>query len=195
MFLEIIRLALTTGQTDLVPSRATLTANQVREAVAALTDTDYLRLYLFGSALVGRADPEDVVHEAISRGLGGERRCPVGTNFLSFLMGSMRSIVSARFKGQRQNISIAASEDGAVLQLHSEDADAHAILEASETLIKIMSLFTDDAIASKVIRGMVEGRAGEELRLSVGLDKTAFATKQTLIRRRLRAQFPKGLPQ
>lgn len=76
---------------------ATLDIDQARDAVAALTATDLLRLQRAG-AIYGVSigvDGMDLVNEAISRALGGVRACPTDVPFVVFLRNAMRSIASS----------------------------------------------------------------------------------------------------
>lgn len=56
----------------------------------------------------------------------------------------------------------------------------------------ILNLFEDDPVAHIMVDGIMEGMEGEELRAYTELDKTAFASKRRLIKRRIEKAFPEG---
>ncbi len=75
----------------------TLDIDEVRDAVAALTTADLLRLQRIGAiygASIG-VEGMDLVNEAISRALSGVRGCPRDVSFVVFLRNAMRSIASS----------------------------------------------------------------------------------------------------
>jgi RNA polymerase sigma-70 factor (ECF subfamily) len=54
----------------------------------------------------------------------------------------------------------------------------------------ILELFADDSIAQRMLEGIMEGIAGEELRSLTQLSQTQFDSKRRLIRRRIDKAFP-----
>ena len=52
--------------------------------------------------------------------------------------------------------------------------------------LEVLGLFDDDAVARKIVVGMMDGLRGEELRRLSGLDPISFASKQKKVDRRLR---------
>ena len=56
----------------------------------------------------------------------------------------------------------------------------------------VLALFADDVTAETMVEGIMEGMDGEELRALTDLDKTAFASKRKLIRRRIDKAYPNG---
>jgi hypothetical protein len=57
---------------------------------------------------------------------------------------------------------------------------------------KIIALFDDDAVAKKMVLGMMDGARGEELQAISGLGKTEYESKRTKIRRRIEKFFDAG---
>jgi RNA polymerase sigma-70 factor (ECF subfamily) len=56
----------------------------------------------------------------------------------------------------------------------------------------VLSLFDDDPEARDIVEGTMEGLSPGELRELTGLDKTAYASKRRLIRRRIENAYPEG---
>jgi len=118
-------------------------------------------------------DYQDLFNEAIARILEGRRHWPTGVPFVSFFGGVMRAIA---------------------WEWRSEAVDVHfgeAAVYAEGSVIaridtqKFLALFDDDAVARKIIIGIMEGARGEELWESSGLGKTEFESKRRKIRRRI----------
>ena len=64
--------------------------------------------------------------------------------------------------------------------------------EAERIKQAVLTLFADDVTAETIVEGIMEGMDGEELRALTDLDKTAFASKRKLIRRRIDKAYPNG---
>lgn len=56
----------------------------------------------------------------------------------------------------------------------------------------MLALFEDDETAAILVMGMMDDMDGEDLRELTGLNKTAFASKRRLVRRRIDQAFPRG---
>lgn len=54
----------------------------------------------------------------------------------------------------------------------------------------ILELFADDGVAQRMLEGIMDGIAGEELRSLTQLSQTQFESKRRLIRRRIDKAFP-----
>lgn len=175
-----------------------LSADEVRTFVRALARdcAELRRLYAVGQTLslrsrAGPTDGHDLLHEAIKRALSGDRRCPREVPFAAFLVETMRSLASAEAQKQVRHLS-PRSDVGAV-PLPAQVVDADAALDDARKLRAVHALFEDAPIALKVVEGIAEGKSGEELRASVGLDRTTYQTVRTFIRRRLQSRFPRGM--
>ena len=128
------------------------------------------------------------------------RRCPGDVDVVRFLAGVMRSIASdwckARRRWQRlQLVAPAAMLEVVMLQardLRPTPDDALASeQEAARAISAIRDLFAEDAVALRLLEGMLDGLEGEALRSLAGLSETAFASKRRLIRRRIDKAFPR----
>lgn len=182
---------------------ATLDIDQTRDAVAALTATDLLRLQRAG-AIYGVSigvDGMDLVNEAISRALGGVRACPTDVPFVVFLRNAMRSIASSergRMKEEPMLESMTGGPDGPLTAvdrkapgrtgeetlLAREDTDAR--LKALETL------FADDEDAQLVLMGDLDEMSAAEIRGMNEWSEQAYASVRRRMRRKLFAAYPNG---
>lgn len=57
---------------------------------------------------------------------------------------------------------------------------------------EILAIFDDDTVARDLVEGILAEFDADQLKELTGLDGTAYATKRTLIRRRLLKLRPKG---
>jgi DNA-directed RNA polymerase specialized sigma24 family protein len=153
-------------------------------------------------------DGDDLLQELYSRVFGGTRHWRVGEDVLTFATQAMRSFAhEATEKSQRESVTLSpgfrqagdaavaelgfANRDGVVGTVHQsitpEDnlvaADERKLLE-SYRQSALASLDGDDA-AQLLLEGMCDGLKGRKLQDLTGLGGTEFASKQTLVRRRL----------
>ena len=183
-----------------------LTQKEIRRAIAALPEADWLRLHKVARALCrnvchsGGFDADDLLQEAFQRALNGGRQCPRDVEVTRFLAGVMRSIASDWGKARRRRPEMRLNaRSGALLevvvQVRDGCLDAEELLASTEEIAgvieRIKDLFADDPTALKIIDGMLEGRAGAELRSAAELSEKEFASKRRLIRRRIDKAFPK----
>jgi RNA polymerase sigma-70 factor (ECF subfamily) len=149
------------------------------EAVKSLSDGEKAALLkiakMYARTRLTRYDHEDLLQEAIVRILEGTRRWPTGVPFMAFICGTMRGI-AWDWRGDSRN---ADSEETELAS--PEEGNAIARIDAQ----KLLTLFTDDPIAQKLIVGMMEGARGEDLWESSGLTKTEYESKRKKIRRRI----------
>ncbi len=182
---------------------ATLDIDQARDAVAALTATDLLRLQRAG-AIYGVSigvDGMDLVNEAISRALGGVRACPTDVPFVVFLRNAMRSIASAeraRMKEEAMLESMTGGPDGPLTAIDwtapgrtCEETllareDTAARLKALETL------FADDEDAQLVLMGDLDEMSAADIRAMNEWSEQAYASVRRRMRRKLSAAYPNG---
>ncbi len=184
-------------------STAVLTAQEVQDALAALTAADLLRLeraavtYAVGIGVEAR----DVVNEAIRKALDGTRKCPKDLPLVNFLIGAMRSMAWAARKGRKEEPVIESMsstlDDGPVfIEPRADDRNAEETLlarEDSQARLKALEgLFHDDEDAQLVLMGDLEEMDASEIRSLGDWDEAAFATIRRRMRRRINVAFPKG---
>jgi len=170
-----------------------LSPDEVKAALNALTRVDIARLNKaaeFFCAVNGFDQPNDLLQEALTRALAGQRKCRRGLAFVPFLYGSISSIANAAAKASRRSRidPFAEPEDGEEQEDLRADAvelvDPERIAAARDALQKLNALFKDDEEILIVIEAMASGLKGEELRQSLGLSKTDHDT----IRKRMHRQ-------
>jgi len=146
-------------------------------AVSSLSGTDRTVLPEIARAYARtrrtRYDYQDLFHEAIARILEGRRNWPTGVPFISFFGGVMRAI-AWEWRSETLDVQFGEAPVWA-------EGSAIAIIDTQ----KFLALFDDDAIARKIVIGIMEGGRGEELWESSGLSKTEFESKRRKIRRRI----------
>lgn len=184
-------------------STAVLTAQEVQDALTALTAADLLRLeraaviYTVGIGVEAR----DVVNEAIRRALDGTRKCPRDLPLLNFLVGAMRSMAWAARASEKEEPMIESMsstlDDGqVVIEPRATDRNAEETLLAHEDsrarLKALEGLFHDDEDAQLVLMGDLEDMNAGEIRALCDWDEAAFATIRRRMRRRINVAFPKG---
>jgi RNA polymerase sigma-70 factor (ECF subfamily) len=149
-------------------------------------------------------DPEDLAHEAIHRTMTGNRHCPRDTAILSFLYGVMHSLVSDEAKARARHPEVQLeplAESGMEWPSDAVGAEQEQIDRQEEQALiargkavraQVMALFDDDLAAQIIAEGVMDDLEGEELRSLTELDKTAFASKRRLVRRRIGKAFPES---
>jgi RNA polymerase sigma-70 factor (ECF subfamily) len=155
----------------------------VGAALAALSEEDLLRLRAI-ARLRARSLPDgmswsDLLHEAVLRALTGARPWPPGVSLLAFLAGVMRSIGDEQWRRHRRQHDLPAPGDG------GEAHDPERACAAAEALAAIQQLFASDDAALKVIKGLINGMAAEEIRRHYGLTAVEYDTTRRRIRRTL----------
>jgi RNA polymerase sigma-70 factor (ECF subfamily) len=181
------------------PVSAHFSAVEITEAIRALEATELVRLRGIARFLArfSTIAPDDLVQEAFCRAMELSRLCPRHIQTVPFLAGVMRSMVSdaakahARHPERSLDALSANGRDWSDNAATAEDVliaceDDEALLErAAATKRQVLGLFEDDLVAQTIAEGIMEGLEGEELRALTELDKTAFASKRKLIRRRI----------
>jgi hypothetical protein len=155
---------------------ATLSANEVTAAIAALSDADKTVLVKI-ARFYGRKSRyahEDLIQEAICRVLEGRRAWPRELPGRVFLGGVMRSI-AWEWKDELVGTESDVGDDGAA------ERGANAWLDTKT----IVGQFDDDPLAQRMVLGMMEGLRGDELEQASGLADKEYQSKRKKIRRRL----------
>jgi hypothetical protein len=181
---------------------STLSPAEIEEAIRGLSTADWNRLDTVARHLCrGRPlDPKDLRQDAITRALDGSRISPTNVDVVRFLAEAMRSIASDAMDTLHRQLESQAvpliGEDGSALDVSDREPTPEerliSLREAKRISSAVLDLFADDPIAEIMVVGMMESMDGEELRALTELDKTAFASKRRLIRRRIVDAFPNG---
>ena len=158
-------------------------ARDVGAALSALSEEDLLRLRAI-ARLRARSLPDgmswsDLLHEAVLRALTGARPWPPGVSLLAFLAGVMRSIGDEEWRRHRRQNDLPATGDGGAAD------DPERACAAAEALATIQRLFACDTAALKVITGLINGLAAEDIRRHYDMTAVEYDTTRRRIRRTL----------
>ena len=178
-----------------------LTELEVKRAISALAPPSWLRLHKAARALCRNAhfDAEDLLQEAFERALDGSRQCSRTLDIVHFLVGVMRSIASDWRKARRRRpemslVSPTGTLQEVVIKVRDQRPAADEWLASTQeaTCLRqaILDLFADDDVARRMLEGIMDGIAGEELRSLTQLSQTQFESKRRFIRRRIDKAFP-----
>lgn len=182
---------------------ASLSTDEVRDAIAALTTAELIRLQKVGAIYAVGVGVEglDVVNEAVSRALDGTRTCPRDAPVLIFLINAMRSMASSeRTKAKEEPVMESMSstlDDGpAILEPLAEGRnveDLRLAREDAEARLKALEeIFVDDDDAQLVVMGDLDGLDADEIQTLGGWSAQAYATIRRRVRRKITARYPRG---
>lgn len=179
-----------------------LTLNEVRAAIEALSDADWLRIEKIAKLYSRnrRLEADDLLQTTLMRTLEGTRRCPRCVDFVRFLAAAMRSIASDDVKAWTRKPELktvpkfGGDEDEFDFADLSPDPEVTLAdqQEAEQIAARVLMLFEDDVVAQTIVEGQMEDMSADELRDLTGLDTKAYASKRRLIRRRIEKAFPNG---
>lgn len=182
------------------PARAMRSPDEIRAAIEAFTDVDWIRVDKAAEywARAYGADADDVKSDALERAVDGSRQWPQDITIFQFLSGAMRSISSGDRKARTRRAEVhLVAKDGSLvvdpIDARPNAAEAAQSREETERIKQsVLGLFDDDLAAQAIVEGDMDGIEGEELRDLTGLDPKAFATKRRFVRRRINQKYPKG---
>lgn len=169
--------------------RRYLSSDAFRHALTGLEEEDRLRLKRKADsfAYIVGMEPDDILHEAITRTLEGSRRCPADVEIVVYLGNAMRSIASEQSRKAVSEVHAEATDDprgGVSSYDHSGPADAPAShTELYAVLARLESHFENDQEAYSVVWGLLDGSDPEEIRQRVGMSDTEYQTARRRVRR------------
>lgn len=170
------------------------TEQEVRRALAALSEPDLLRLQAIARlrcrGLPG-LDWQELLHEAVLRALDGSRPWPPDVKLIAFLAGIMRSLRSDHWRRHR---ATAAALSVQAAEVADQAPDPERIAAATQALAAIDRLFANDPAALAVILGLSQGLSAEEIRQRAGLSGTDYESTRKRMRRALLRHGLKGSP-
>jgi RNA polymerase sporulation-specific sigma factor len=158
-----------------------------RRAIEDLTDVDWARLRKIARSQSIGMEFEDLLQEAIERGIKGTRSWPEDVDIFRFVGETMRSVdQSARAKAKRRsNLS--------VVPRHGEQIDLEDIAESTPTpedLVSLQaeyeiscSLFENDAQGLEFMQARVAGFEKNDIMTLLGVDGAAYDTISRRVRR------------
>jgi DNA-directed RNA polymerase specialized sigma24 family protein len=180
-----------------------LSADEINDAFDALSPDDKLKLAAI-EAIRRRGTAyarTELISEAVSRILGGVRRCPRDVPPVALIAQTMRSVAShARKQRQREAPSAdeellgAGADRGSVIPLPAAPSPEDILMEKQNTAAvqAIYGCFDDDAEAQLVLMGWQDDLRGVALREATGLDQGQLDYAIKRIRIRMRKAYPDG---
>ena len=191
-----------TGQIGSEPAASGkfLDSEDISEAFDSLSPENRLKLYEIERIALRGTDlsPGDLLHEALSAAIMGDRKCPRDVPFMAFIVQTMRSIASHhREKRRREPADGGAAQEaqGARPVFSTVTSDPEQMLierESEDTVGAIHDCFEGDEQAQMVVLGWSEGYRGKELRDFVGVDQAALDYAIKRIRRSMTKRYPNG---
>lgn len=161
----------------------------VHKRIDALVDADWTRLKLFARfATLGLApiQPNDLLHEALTALLAGQRVFPVdrqARTVVAFAMKSIASNLRKRAKTERTKAAMnidPPTESG----LGQPGSNPSEQVEYKELLRELGKSVEGDNDAELVLCAWAEGLRGEAARTETGLDEKQYdAARKRLVRR------------
>jgi RNA polymerase sigma-70 factor (ECF subfamily) len=179
--------------------RALATEEEVRAAIARLSDRDLLRCRQFGKALLFREvlglDAEGLVHEAMARALEGTRKWPRAQPFDVFLNGAMRSIADEHLeKRQARPEDLDRARDDEDGRDGTMDGRASSELTPERRALwdrceaELLAIFKGKK-ALAVLMGLIEGMSPEEICKMSGLTTKDYDSARKAIYRERRRMY------
>ncbi len=183
------------GFPPLIDTKA-VTPAQTALALNLVTEIELLRLKTIARLRARGLPPdvgwEDLLQEAFTRVIVGSRRCPEGVTMIAFLAGIMRSLraehwrrVQTRSSGHQEVRIDQEGQSRKEVELSDPSPSPERALMAREELNRIERLFVDDAVALRIIAGLIEGLSAERIRAEAALTKTEYNSARRRIRRAL----------
>lgn len=163
-------------------------------ALKLVSENDLLRLKCI-ARLHARGLPPDVawddlLQEAFTRMITGQRARPEGVTTVAFLAGIMRSLRADHLRRMRRLEHHAlrfdeTEQEFGECELMDPKAGPEAWLIAHQELQAIEQLFADDPVALQIIAGIGDGRSAEQIRAATGLSRLDYDSARRRMRRSL----------
>ncbi len=163
-------------------------------ALKLVSENDLLRLKTI-ARLHARGLPPDVawddlLQEAFTRMITGQRVRPDGLGAVAFLADIMRSLradhLRRAYRAGRQALRLDQSADEArEVELSDPKSSPEQWLIAQQQLTAIEKLFVDDPVALQIIAGLGNGLSAEQIRSAEGISKVDYDSARKRMRRSL----------
>ncbi len=163
-------------------------------ALELVSDIDLLRLKTIARLHARGLPPDigwdDLLQEAFTRVITGQRVQPEGVTTVAFLAGIMRSLKAEHLRrvsksgghALRLDPTVGGSRD---LELCDPAPSPERSLSARQELNAIERLFADDAVALQIIAGLGRGLSAEQIRAAEGISRVDYDSARRRMRRSL----------
>ena len=191
-----------TNPAAVAPVPDVLPLGDLRQVLESLTTADLLRLKkaarLFGG-LMGM-DADDLVQQAVLRAWEDGRHCRRDMKVVAFLIGTMRSIASARRKSaDARHIAGPIDDYPAASESLASSDDAQPMEERiiedefrKQRLAALFELFGADEDATLWLMARLDADSLVEAQAMTGFDATKMNTVGRRVRRTAERAFPEG---
>lgn len=180
------------------PENEHLSLSEVRTELEKLSEADILRLGATGEQYAWRCsvDGSDLLSEAITKSLSGDRRCPRDISFIAFLVNTMKSIAfNERRKADLIPIQEPIDNDPANDTLFSVPDNKQGVLETVETINELDALyaiFKNDECVTMLLMGLQDGYEPDEICEMEGWDRKKYNSIRKKLRRGVNSNFSEG---
>lgn len=190
-----------------VPTEKAASEAQIKDSIEHLTPAETFRLdryarfriQIIGHAAADGRDHEDLLQQAVTQFLSGDRKWNRDKSFASVLLGAIKSI-SSHWASQHnpeqpktESELLVTREDGSKHSpfdlIPSKGPDPVHQTEIEQLLQRINRLFADDDEALLVIDGWRKQMTGPEIKEDLGLSQTEIETIIRRIRRKITKEF------
>ena len=165
----------------------TATAEEFAEALDRLEDADIQRLYRLArnrAQYLYRIDYEDLLHEAISRGLSGSRNWPFHVPLIAFLAEVMRSIADEYYTHQKRHVNDEEIDDEtAQLATSKQYSTPEGMHYAKSALEAADDFFSSDEEVWTIMNAKAEGYEASEIRAEFNFTEKQYAAALKRIQR------------
>lgn len=131
----------------------------------------------------------DLRQEAFVRALDGRRKCQRGWNVTDFLVGIMRSLISAECEADmagRRPVLIGTFGEGGIdlaSTAPSPEQVGHDAVHYRRTIAAIREAIERDPRLVALVDALLDGAKGAELQLRLGVDATELASRRRQLKR------------
>jgi DNA-directed RNA polymerase specialized sigma24 family protein len=192
--------------TDVPEPRLSLTRVEVDAVLTAFQPADWTRAEAIAAALCGGLTgwtPDDLLQEAMTKLLEGDRTWPAGVHPLVVLKTAMRSIASnARKHNEASPVDEAVVLDPTT-ELDSEvTPKAHGRVTVTpedktsgkQQLVAVYAIVSGDEDLEMLVMAWADGLRGEDARQELGWDGKKYDAARNRLLRRLKAVDPDRRP-
>jgi hypothetical protein len=190
---------------------APATLEQIEQAIAGLSDIEWIRLrkmasgHLWGTHL---GDPDALINETIERLIAGKRTWNIGMAFVPWMDSAMKSVAdNLRTLKSQPEMALAGDVVGGgndppeeALDILGEDGETpldnlltqEARSMAEKDLAKIGGRFKDAQEVGWVLMGLEDGLRASDIQAISGMTKTQYESARKRLRRECERLFSGG---
>jgi DNA-directed RNA polymerase specialized sigma24 family protein len=152
-----------------------LTTQEATKHLAALTDDEWRRVYIFAKFLLKHSREDyryqELVDEAVARTLAGRRRWKIGMNGPAHLFGAMKSILSSWNKSakRRGNLLVSISDISPETEFEPGESYEDMIAALASRAAQLIERGVLGQVESKMLSGFLAGEDANVIAQQAGL--------------------------